>query len=178
MGHDVHIRTIAEDDWPGISALESRTYTACDLSEDQEALRSRTVSSPETCFVLEHERRTVGYLLALPYPFRRYPDLGRAEDTVFRSTNLHLHDCVVDTAFRRRGWGTRLIDHLAGAAGAKRFERISLIAVGGSDAFWSARGYRSHTEVPLPRGYGADAVYMSQAVGSPVSGAARTNEAS
>ncbi|WNF28099.1 GNAT family N-acetyltransferase [Streptomyces sp. C11-1] len=179
MGHDaLRIRRIVEDDWSGITELEARTYTGSALSEEQEALKSRARASPETCFLLEHGRRTVGYVLALPYPFRRYPDLGRAEDTVFRSANLHLHDCVVAEEFRRRGWGTRLIDHLSATAGSRSYERISLIAVGGSDTFWSARGYAPHTEVGLPPGYGEDAVYMSMAVSSPARGASRKNEVS
>jgi ribosomal protein S18 acetylase RimI-like enzyme len=102
-------------------------------------------------------------VLALPYPEFRYPDLTRAEKLTFRSPNLHLHDLVIAGAFRRRGLGRRLLHHLTAAA-KPDYERISLVAVGGSDAFWFANGYREHPEIALPDSYGANAVYMSKAI--------------
>ncbi|MFD4024065.1 GNAT family N-acetyltransferase [Streptomyces sp. NPDC058576] len=187
MGHNVRLRNIIEDDWSGITELESRTYTVNDLSEEREVLESRSHASPETCFVLEFEHEIVGYALALPYPIFRYPDLGRTEDTVFRSRNLHLHDFVIAEEFQGRGWATYLLNHLADAARSKKYERISLIAVGGSKNFWSASGYEPYGEVELAPSYGANAVYMSMALhgdqaihmklgSSPMRGASRKGE--
>lgn len=106
----------------------------------------------------------MGYLLALPYPMYQYPDLTRAESTVFDSRNLHLHDLVIDERFRGRGLAKHLLRHLAEVARTRTHERISLVAVGGSDPFWSANGYRAHHEVAVPSSYGVNAVYMSKAV--------------
>jgi GNAT superfamily N-acetyltransferase len=164
MANDVRIRHIREDDWDGIVALEAGAYTDSALSEERAALESRARASPATCFVLDFEQRMAGYVLALPYPRFQYPDLSRMEEVAFRSRNLHLHDLVIAEGFRGRGLAKQLLQHLTATAGSRSYERISLIAVGGSETFWSANGFNAHREVELSKGYGADAVYMSKPV--------------
>ncbi|GHC67972.1 GNAT family N-acetyltransferase [Streptomyces flavofungini] len=178
MTHDVHVRLrhIADGDWDGIAALEAAVYTPLGLSEGRTALESRARASPSTCFVLDCAEGPAGYLLALPYPPFESPDLARAEESApagapgasappaFPSDNLHLHDLVVAEDFRGRGLARRLLRHLATTARAQTYEQISLVAVAGSETFWSAQGYRAHREIPLPGSYGTDAVYMSAAV--------------
>ena len=161
MGHVVRIRTIADPDWPGVAALEAGAYADSSLSEGRAVLESRGRASPGTCFVLDLDGRVAGYVLALPYPMFRYPDLARPEEVTFRSRNLHLHDLVIAEGLRGRGLGRRLLRHLTAVAGASGYERMSLIAVDGMETFWRANGYRAHREVELPPGYGGNAVYMS-----------------
>lgn len=161
MGHVVRIRTIADADWPGVAALEAGTYADSSLSEGRAALESRGRASPGTCFVLDLDGRIAGYVLALPYPMFRYPDLTRPEGVAFPSRNLHLHDLVIAEGLRGRGLGRRLLRRLTAVAGAGGYERMSLIAVGGMETFWRANGYRAHREVELPPSYGGNAVYMS-----------------
>ncbi|WP_405717124.1 GNAT family N-acetyltransferase [Streptomyces sp. NBC_00046] len=164
MSQDLRVRHISDSDWDAVVELEAGAYAGVGLSEGRAALRSRADASPATCFVLDHGNRTVGYLLALPYPMFEYPDLNRMEDLVLHSRNLHLHDLVIAGEFRGRGLAKCLLRHFTATAGAKGYEGISLIAVSGSDTFWSANGYRAHREVAPPTGYGADAVYMSRTV--------------
>ena len=158
------VRPITPDDWSAIATLEADTYAPSGLSEGRAVLESRGRSSPETSFVLDTGERIGGYLLALPYPWCRFPDLTRAERTVFRSSNLHLHDVVVGAGLRGRGWARRMLRQLTDTARSFRYERISLVAVGGSAGFWSAQGYRAQPRVALPGGYGPDAVYMSRVI--------------
>ncbi|ANP50147.1 GNAT superfamily N-acetyltransferase [Streptomyces griseochromogenes] len=153
------IRSITEADWPEVAALEAGAYADTALAEGEAALRSR--ASAGTCFVLDLDGRLAGYVLALPYPMFRYPDLARAERVAHHSPNLHLHDLVISAPLRRRGLGSRLVGHLTDAAGARGFRTMSLIAVGGKEPFWRANGYRAHRGARLPAGYGSDAVYMS-----------------
>lgn len=164
-GDGVRIRHIADADWDVIAAMEARAYTELGLTEGRVALRSRADASPDTCFVLDVGARPAGYLLALPYPPFAYPDLERTEEPTTPAhrprSNLHLHDIVVAERLRGRGLGQRLLDHLLLTAQARGFERISLIAVGRSERFWSARGFTAHPGI-APGGYGADAVYMSR----------------
>ncbi|MGI5336015.1 GNAT family N-acetyltransferase [Streptomyces sp. CA-181903] len=163
----IRVRGIAERDWDAVVALEAGAYTALGLSEGRAALRSRADASPGTCFVLDVDARPAGYLLALPYPAFRCPDLTRPEapgEPPDPAANLHLHDIVVAPHLRRRGLGRHLLLHLTRTARARGDERISLVAVGGSEAFWSARGFAAHPDVTLPDGYGPDAVYMSRPV--------------
>ncbi|WP_282790995.1 GNAT family N-acetyltransferase [Streptomyces sp. CC224B] len=157
----IRIRHIAEGDWDGIAALEAEVYTPLGLSEGRAALESRARASPGTCFVLDDGHAAVGYVLALPYPPFHCPDLSRDEGAALPSRNLHLHDLVVAGDLRGHGLARRLLRHLSATARSRTYERISLVAVGGSDTYWAARGFAAHPEVPLPDGYGPDALYMS-----------------
>ncbi|MBC2876518.1 MULTISPECIES: GNAT family N-acetyltransferase [Streptomyces] len=170
MSGGIRVRGIAERDWDAVVALEAGAYTALGLSEGPAALRSRADASPATCFVLDVDSRPAGYLLALPYPAFRCPDLTRPEvpeapgAPADPAANLHLHDIVVAPHLRRRGLARHLLRHLTRTARARGDERISLVAVGGSETFWSARGFAAHPDVTLPDGYGPHAVYMSRPV--------------
>ncbi|MEU6819507.1 GNAT family N-acetyltransferase [Streptomyces atriruber] len=165
MTEAIRIRRIADGDWDGIVALESRAYAPLGLSEGRAALESRMRASPETCFALDLGEHLAGYLLALPYPESEYPELSGAEPgAALPSRNLHLHDVVVAEQLRHRGLGRHLLRHLMTTARAHGYEQISLVAVGGSDTFWAGRGFAARREGPPPAGYGPTAVYMSRAV--------------
>ncbi|MFD5280719.1 GNAT family N-acetyltransferase [Streptomyces rubrogriseus] len=172
MTETVRVRPLADGDWDAVVTLERDAYTGLGLSEGRAALQSRAAASPDTCFVVDVGARTAGYLLALPYPPHRYPDLTRTEAARDASEpgNLHLHDIVVAPGLRRRGLGRHLLHHLTATAGARGDERISLVAVGGTERFWSARGFVAEPGVVPPGEYGGDAVYMSK----PVAAARRT----
>ncbi|MFF9479669.1 GNAT family N-acetyltransferase [Streptomyces sp. NPDC014733] len=161
MVPDLRIRHLADGDWDALTALEAATYTPLGLSEDRAALRSRADASPATCFVAEHGDRLAGYLLALPYPPHTHPHLTRAEQRPFASRNLHLHDLVIAPPHRRRGVAQLLLHRLTAAATARGHTQISLIAVGGSHPFWSARGFAVDHRATAPGpDYGPDAVRM------------------
>lgn len=160
----IRIRPIAEDDWETIVALESDTYTGLGLCEGPTALRSRADASPGTCFVLEIDGEPAGYLLALPYPAGRYPDLEQPEESGFSSHNLHLHDIVIAPAHRRRGRASHLVEHLYRTARSQGYERISLVAVGGSEPFWSVRGFTVDPGAAACGTYQPGAVYMSRSI--------------
>ncbi|MEV8441873.1 GNAT family N-acetyltransferase [Actinosynnema sp. NPDC051121] len=158
------IRPIDADDWCAIVDLEADAYSGTGHSETRTALESRARSSPATSFVLDVGESVRGYLIALPYPRFRFPELDRVEETVFRSSNLHLHDISIAKEIRGRGWAKRLLRHLTDTARSTGYEQISLVAVGGTTGFWSAHGYRAHPEVSLSRTYGPDAIYMSRVI--------------
>ncbi|WP_328722958.1 GNAT family N-acetyltransferase [Streptomyces sp. NBC_00247] len=160
------VRLLLEDDWDEVVALEEHAYAASGLSEGREALRSRHRASPSTCFVAEHAGRFGGYLLALPYPLFRCPDLsltemGAAWDGVV-GDNLHLHDVVIAEPVRRRGLAHRMLRQLEETGRARRYRTLSLAAVGGSRALWAAWGFRARPGIGLPASYGAEAVYMTK----------------
>jgi ribosomal protein S18 acetylase RimI-like enzyme len=167
MDSAISIRRIADDDWDSIVTLEASAYESSGLSEEPVVLKSRASASPATCFALEVNQRIAGYVLSLPYPEFQCPDLSQAEERAARSCppgNLHLHDLVIADGFRRCGLGKQLLQHLTATAASSRYTRISLVAVGGSDTFWSGNGYRAHRELALPQSYGANAVYMSKQI--------------
>ncbi|GAA2341112.1 GNAT family N-acetyltransferase [Streptomyces kunmingensis] len=166
MNDAVRVRLIADRDWTAITALEARAYSRLGLTEGQAALRAWRDTSPDTCFALYAGRQLGGYVLALPYPHGAYPDLRRARSAAGRTAvptrNLHLHDLVIAPELRRRGLARHLLRHLCAAARSRAYDRVSLVSVGGTEAFWSARGFTPHPGVVAPGGeYGANAVYMS-----------------
>lgn len=165
------IRHTEEHDWDAITDIESDTYLPLGLSEGHDALVSRGRLSPETCFVVEAEQQVVGYVLALPYASDTYPDLHQPDigspspanphTANLNPVNLHLHDMAVAVDFRRRGLGKRMLGRLVTEARRLGYEQISLVAVGGSDSFWSARGFRPRPEVAVTAQYGPDAKYLT-----------------
>jgi predicted N-acetyltransferase YhbS len=161
MAGGVRIRAVGDGDWAAITAMESDAYAALGLSERRAALESKVRASPATCRVLLAGGRPAGYVLALPYPDGQVPVLDRGESAVFTSGNLHLHDLVVARSLRGQGLGGRLVRHLAAAARAQGFERISLVAVAGSAGFWSSQGFAARAAGTDVSGYGGDSVYMS-----------------
>ncbi|MET7451301.1 GNAT family N-acetyltransferase [Streptomyces sp. NPDC005574] len=163
MGRDLRIRPIRDSDWPEIAALEAVAYAGTSLAEGRAVLRSRGQASPATCFVLDVGERVTGYVLALPYPMFRSPDLARAEQPAVHSRNLHLHDMVVAPDQRGRGLGSTLLHHLTRTAGSA-YAHLSLIAVEGKATFWASRGFRVHEGIAVPPDYGDNAVYMSRAL--------------
>jgi len=166
------VRSITEDDWDAIAEIEHAAYGGLGLSEGREALRSWAALSPDTCFVLELDRRVAGYVLALPFPAGRAPSLGGPEepdaaevaDAGAVSGNLHLHDLVLAEDVRGRGLSRPLLHRLESVAAARMFEHIGLVSVGGSAGFWAASGYAAQPEVAVQESYGGQSVYMSKPV--------------
>ncbi|WP_067498718.1 GNAT family N-acetyltransferase [Actinoplanes sp. TFC3] len=158
----IRIRGIEPGDWAQITTLEFHTYDPSGLSEGREALESR--AAPGTSFVACAGAELVGYVLALPYARFASPELGGPSKPAGPGGELHLHDLVIGAQHRRQGLATLLHEHFLAAAGALAYRHVSLVAVGGSDTFWAARGYRRHRDVPVPPCYGADAMYMSREV--------------
>jgi GNAT superfamily N-acetyltransferase len=175
MTSEARIRHVRDGDWDGIVALEAGAYAALGLSEERSALESRVRSSPTTCFVLDVEQRLAAYLLALPYPALQYPDLASTQDTAFRSRNLHLHDLVVAESLRGKGLARRLLRHLTATARSHGYDQISLVAVAGTETFWSANGFTARHGVVAAGSYGPNAVYMSRAL--PAGGTVTTKPA-
>ncbi|MGW1467328.1 GNAT family N-acetyltransferase [Streptomyces sp. NPDC002308] len=185
------IRLLLDDDWDAVVALEERAYAASGLVEGRERLRSRHRASPSTCFVLEYEGEFGGYLLALPYPLHRCPDLSPAEVRAVREngrergmksggesgreSNLHLHDVVIAERARGRGLARRMARHLEETGRAGHYRTLSLVAVQGSRALWAKLGYRARPGTVLPASYGAEAVYMTKPVEATVTGPAPTS---
>ncbi|MGW2836520.1 GNAT family N-acetyltransferase [Streptomyces sp. NPDC001493] len=185
------IRLLLEDDWDAVVALEERAYTASGLVEGRETLRSQHRGSPSTCFVLEYEGEFGGYLLALPYPLHRCPDLSLAEVRAVqvngrekggekgresgRESNLHLHDVVIAERARGRGLARRMARHLEETGRAGHYRTLSLVAVQGSRALWAELGYGARPGTLLPASYGAEAVYMTKPVEATVTGPTPTS---
>ncbi|MFI6648031.1 GNAT family N-acetyltransferase [Streptomyces sp. NPDC050529] len=161
---DTRIRLLQEEDWDELVNLEESAYAASGLSEGEAALRSRHRASPSTCFALEHAGGFGGYLLALPYPLFRSPDLSLTEEGAVQGSNLHLHDLVIAERARGRGLAHRMQQHLEEAARTACYQTLSLVAVHGSQVLWTTLGYGARPDIGLPASYGTEAVYMAKSL--------------
>jgi len=159
------VRPLRDADWPDVVALEAAAYRELGLSESVDGLRSRAGAG--TSFVLDAGGSVIGYLLALPYPYGRFPDLAEAGPVPDRTPNLHLHDMVVAAQHRGAGLGSRLAGHLLTVAREHGYERVSLVALYGRDAFWARQGFHLQRSVPPPPGYGPGATYLSRPLSIP-----------
>ncbi|MEV8504988.1 GNAT family N-acetyltransferase [Actinoplanes sp. NPDC051475] len=154
------VRQIRDADWPAVVVLEAAAYRDLGLSERPERLRTRAADA--TSFVLEADGDIAGYLLAHPLPYGRFPVLAHPGPPPRPTSNLHLHDLVVASGYRRAGAGSRLLEHLLTAARACAYLQVSLVSVAGSDAFWTTHGFRARPEIPVSADYGPGAAYMSR----------------
>ncbi|MGW6917981.1 GNAT family N-acetyltransferase [Kitasatospora sp. NPDC054939] len=161
---DTRYRLLTDDDWDAVVALEHEAYAADGLSEGRAAMQSRARASPGTCFVMEHRGEVRGYVLSLPYPLYRCPDLAQEEETAHDSRNLHVHDLVLAAELRGKDFALHFIRHLRETAREQGFDRLSMVAVRGTDILLAILGYRTHREVEVPACYGRRAVYMSMAI--------------
>ncbi|PYC72070.1 GNAT family N-acetyltransferase [Streptomyces tateyamensis] len=161
------IRLLQEQDWPRIHELEAQAYAELGLSEDPQALRSRAAASPATNFVVVDGERVVGYLLTLPYPAGRFPDLARGEAAAHdERANLHLHDIVIDRRYQVRGLPEQLLAVISAAAAALGFEQLSMVSLRRSRRRWTRMGFVEQPEVAVPASYGEGAGYLTYGVGA------------
>ncbi len=114
---------------------------------------------PAGCFLLERDGEALGYLITHPWAGDRPPALdqlmGRLPDAADR---YYLHDLALLPEARGTGAAAAAVDLTVTQARAAGFDRITLTAVNGADAFWRRQGF---VDAPVAAdSYGADSVSM------------------
>lgn len=151
------ISPIINDSWGGILAVQEEAYTGLP-PEDVNVLKSKWLVSPETCFIETAEEGLIrGYLLAHPWHSDEPPKLFEVLPMNTDGSVLYLHDLAISNAARGMGIGKRLSQKLLDTAKIKGFEKVLLVAVQGSEGFWSALGFSEITDVPVCSSYGSNA---------------------
>lgn len=159
-------RAMAPGDLDGVVAVARVAFP--DHPEGRACFAERLALAPASCFVLEGEGGTAGYLIAYPWPLEAIPPL----DTLLGSLpetreTWYLHDLALLPEARGGGHARAGLDLLFGRVDAP----IGLVSVNESVAFWQARGF-----VPLDSpalraklaSYGPGAHYMVRRVTKPV----------
>jgi ribosomal protein S18 acetylase RimI-like enzyme len=128
------ISVISESSWNSILKIQEEAYTEV-LPEDIKVLKSKWISSPNTCAVyLNNDNEILAYLLAHPWASEIPPKLN--ENTpITNSQNLYLHDLALAKEARGKGIAKNLVVNLIEGAKSQGFARILLVAVQGSDMF-------------------------------------------
>ncbi|WP_284465511.1 GNAT family N-acetyltransferase, partial [Diaphorobacter nitroreducens] len=128
------------------------------------------LASPANCsLVLEHEGRVAAYLAAYHSLLGKVTPLHGDFDAVPAPDTLYLHDMAVLPACAGRGLARALLTRLLPRARAAGLRHTALVSVQGSQAYWARQGYAAHLVQDAAQqrhldSYGADAVYMAQAL--------------
>lgn len=148
----------------------------CDLSvrihpnfpERPDVLAEKFRLFPRGCLVLDGAHLPIGgYCFSHPWTAGPPPAL----DTLFGALPAQpgayfIHDLAIEACLRRGNLASVLIPQLAGIARGIPVNRMMLVAVSGSEPFWTRMGFRATGEAALQDAakakYGAGAVHMER----------------
>lgn len=166
----VKVRPMGVADLSAVLEIQAVCYTQI-VPESLESFVAKLMAAPASCFIATIEKRTVGYLVAVPSAFGHPPLLDQAYCRLPAEPDcLHLHDLAVTPAARATGAGRLLVDAFFAQLRESEFPRASLIAIQDSAPYWQRRGFQpvslgSSLQSKLA-GYGQDVQYMQLAVNS------------
>lgn len=140
-----------------------------DFPERREVLAEKFRLFPRGCFVLDAaaDARLLGYCLSHPWVVGAPPAL----DTLLHAlphapTAYFIHDLAVDAALRRQNMASVIVPRLIEMARDIPLDRAMLVAVSGSEPFWTRIGFRRTTDESLQAAtrakYGAGALHMER----------------
>lgn len=160
MNDQMTISQITNESWSDILGVQEEAYTGLP-PEDISVLKSKWSASPETCFIAKTEDEVIqGYLLAHPWNSDEPPKLFEALPIGSGGPILYLHDLAISSGARAMGVGKQLSRKLLDIAKSKGFEKVLLVAVQGSEGFWSGLGFNEIPNVPVCSSYGSNAILM------------------
>jgi GNAT superfamily N-acetyltransferase len=155
---------MVEADLADVMAVAERVHP--EHPEDAAVFEERLALFAAGCAVLADDVRLYGYRLGHPWILAEPPGLNTllarlpaTPDTLF------LHDLALLPEARGEGHAREIVEETLALARASDLGCVSLIALGGSRAFWAVMGFRHGPGAALC-GYGAQAVPMVRAVGS------------
>lgn len=161
---DAHWREMEKSDLADVSRIAMLCHP--DFPEGAAVLAEKLRLSPESCFILENDRKEViGYLIAHPW----VKDSAPALDTLLKripadADVVYLHDIALLPEARGDGNAARGIALLSEWAVTAGFHTMALIAVNDSASFWDSQGFETVEPTPALakklKTYSNDAVYM------------------
>ncbi|MGA1807414.1 MULTISPECIES: GNAT family N-acetyltransferase [Sphingobium] len=157
MSGSAQWRPMGQGDVDAAAAISDRVHGA--YTEKPAIYAERLRLYPAGCFLLEGDGQVLGYLVTHPWAGDRPPALdqlmGRLPDAADR---YYLHDLALLPEARGTGAAAAAVDLAVAQARAAGFDRITLTAVNGADAFWRRQGF---VDAPVAAdSYGADSVSM------------------
>lgn len=167
-------RPMEPQDIDGVVAVARVAFP--DHFEARECFEERLALFPEGCFVLASGEAVKGYLIAYPWPLGSVPPLnsllGGLPET---RAEFYLHDLAFDPDVRGQGHARPIVERLAAELRAAGAERIALVSVNDSLAFWRGMGFEPVTCDEAMRrkleSYGGDSTYMVRKLRSAANGA-------
>ncbi len=158
-----HWRLMIEADLDDVSRIAAAAHPEA-LSERPDVFAEKLGLFPRGCLAFALGERVAGYAFSHPWMLGDAPALDAFLGALPESPDcLYLHDLAIAAEARGRGEAARAIASLTALAAAERLGALALIAVQGTDRFWTRAGF---LDAPAPRlaaklaGYGPGARYM------------------
>jgi GNAT superfamily N-acetyltransferase len=149
-------------DLAAVSAISDAVHGR--FTEPVAVYAERLALYPAGCLVLEQRGEVTGYLIAHPWYRDAPPKLGAMLGAIpAHADSYYLHDIALLPAARGTGAAGAALDFVMARARTLGFSDIALMAVGGADRFWAARGF-AYVPRDVDPSYGADAYLMLGAV--------------
>jgi len=156
------IKEIENIHWNRILEIQDQSYQEIG-TEELEVLKGKKEASPDTCFVcLSDNGEVEGYLLAHPWGGISPPKLFEPLPDVEGCEYLYLHDMAMSPQSKGKGLGRATAIKLFEVAQNKGINRVNLVAVQGSESFWTRMGFQEVTDVNVCSSYGENAVLMEK----------------
>jgi ribosomal protein S18 acetylase RimI-like enzyme len=153
------ISLINENAWIDIVNIQDKAYAGI-LPEDAHVLKSKWLSSPNTCAVyLDDSNRISAYLLAHPWSGETPPKLNQVT-VVTGNEYLYLHDLALAEQARGKGIAKKLVENLINTAKTQGFKKILLVSVQHSGGFWRQFGFLQLPTAAICSSYGDGAKLM------------------
>ncbi|MGE3986698.1 GNAT family N-acetyltransferase [Pseudorhodoplanes sp.] len=155
-------------DLPEIDDLSARIHP--DFPERPEILAEKFSLFPGGCFVIgEAEARIQGYCFSHCWTFGPPPALDTRLGALPQQPSAYfIHDLTIEASLRRRNLASLLVTRLIEIARSIPVDRMMLVAVSGSEPFWTRMGFRRTADQMLQAAarekYGRHAVQMDREV--------------
>ena len=157
------IRSITEQDWPQIMAIQAACYTEV-TPEPLSAMRSKWLASADTCWVIENSLQVCGYALSHPWYKGQAAKLNIETPAQVNGDCLYLHDMAISPEAQGSGAGKMLMTQLINHSKTLNVLGIGLVAVQGANTYWQRFGFKQSSDTqPLLQslqGYPQDTVYL------------------
>jgi hypothetical protein len=159
-------RPMTAADLPAVYRLSIRMHP--DFPERPEILAEKFRLFPRGCFVLGNTGFGIGgYCFSHPWLSGSPPALDALlERLPDAPTRYFIHDMTVDGVLRRRNLASAIVPQLVAIARDIPVDRMMLVAVSGSEPFWTRMGFRRTADPALQDAatakYGSGAVHMER----------------
>lgn len=157
---------MAAADIPAVSELSNRVHIK--YPERQAVLQEKFSLFPKGCFTLkEADASIVGYCISHPWAEGAPPALDTFLETLTKNPSSYfVHDLALDPSVQRRNLAGALVPNIVSIAKGIAVPRIALVAVNGSEPFWSRMGFQRTDDTALQasvrRKYDESAVHMQR----------------
>lgn len=165
----IELRPLRAADVPQVLALQAQCYAAQFLESGRSFEAKLVAAGPHrSSWIACRDEVALAYVVALPACLASLPVLDAPGIAVSAQPELlYLHDLAVAPAGRALGLGGQLVAQVAQSAQALGLQRIGLVAVQSSEAYWRRQSFEVRESLPAPLAsklatFGADARWMER----------------